>query len=563
MPNSPLPTRLRTDPECQSALTRLAIWVFGSIYLGIATYSGYYTIPWPVYFSFFSVFLLVCLGILASVYLQPGRIGRRYLSMFLDLIITSIAVYLTDGAHSPFFLLYIWIFIAYGTRYGQPFLALASFTSAALYTLVISLMQQWETRGFEATFQLVAIFLLPVYLNSLLNSLHRTRMAADAANRAKSEFLANISHEIRTPLHGALGMLTLLKSTPLNREQEEYLANLNNCARILRTLLDDVLDFSKIEAGKLHLEELPFQVAEVIREVVQLLSPLAREKGLPLETRLPDNLPGPVVGDALRLRQVLLNLVGNAIKFTERGTITVTVTPLPAEENDRLSLRFQVEDTGIGIPHDQIEHIFESFHQAHRSTTRLYGGSGLGTSISSKLVQMMGGRMGVESEPGQGSRFWFELQWPLLSSGAANNASESGMSAPPKTELPDEPLPVLLAEDSAIGARAVVGMLGKLGIEVEAVSDGREALERMREKRYGLVLMDMRMPILDGLEATRRWRADETGPASLPIIALTANVTMEDRARCLEAGMDDFLAKPVDLDQLTRVVLRYLPGETA
>ncbi len=553
-----MPLRFRTDPECQSALVRLGIWIFGGTYLGIASFSGYFDIAPQVFIAFFVAFFSLSLGILISVHRQPNRVGRRYFSLMVDLVATSLSVYLTGGAHSPFFLIYVWIFIAYGTRYGQPYLKTATFTSATLYALVLTVLGEWQTRAYEATFQLFALVLLPLYLDSLLKSLHKTRIAADAANRAKSEFLANISHEIRTPLHGALGMISLLKTTPLSTEQNEYIDNLQNCAQILRTLIDDVLDFSKIEAGKLRLEEQPFRVDDVVQEVVQLLDPLAREKHLPITSRIATGLPGPVRGDALRLRQVLLNLVGNSIKFTDVGGVTVVVHSRPSSRRQTLAVRIQVEDTGIGIPSDQIEQIFESFHQADRSTTRLYGGTGLGTSISRKLVETMGGRIGVQSDPGKGSTFWFDLEWPLEEGDGASDTRLPPLPQDGQAPAATSQLPVLLAEDSAIGAKAVATMLGKIGISVQVVSNGIEALEELQKRAYGMVLMDMHMPSMDGLEATRRWREQETGNQSVPIIALTANVTVEDRTRCLQAGMNDFLAKPVEADQLIDLVRRYL-----
>lgn len=555
---NPLLLRLRTDSECQSALVRLGIWVFGSIYLGIAAFGGYHDIaPW-IFIAFFIVFFGLSLGILISVQRQPNRVGRRYFSLMVDLVATSLSVYLTGGAHSPFFLIYVWIFIAYGTRYGQPYLNTATLTGAGLYALVLTLLGEWRLHAYEATFQLFAIVLLPLYLDSLLKSLHKTRIAADAANRAKSEFLANISHEIRTPLHGALGMISLLKTTPLSSEQCEYIDNLQSCAQILRTLIDDVLDFSKIEAGKLRLEEQPFRLNDVVQEVVQLLEPMAREKHLPITTRIDADLPGPVRGDALRLRQVLLNLVGNSIKFTDAGGVTVTVRRRSSPRDHTLAVRIQVADTGIGISPDQIEQIFESFHQADRSTTRLYGGTGLGTSISQKLVETMGGRIGVQSDPGKGSTFWFDLEWPLEEDTAETDSA--ALPHPPGGDaaVSTSPLPVLLAEDSPIGAKAVATMLGKIGVSVRVVANGTEALQELHKQAYGMVLMDMHMPTMDGLEATRRWREQESGNQAVPIIALTANVTVEDRTRCLQAGMNDFLAKPVDAEQLIELVRRYL-----
>jgi two-component system sensor histidine kinase RpfC len=540
-------------------VARLAIWLLGGTYLGVATFSGYYPIATPVYLGFFGIFLALSIGLLLDVQRRPHRKGRRVVALFIDLVATSLAVYLTNGATSPFFLLYIWIIIAYGTRYGSRFLFLAALSGALLYVAVLTALNAWHRNAYEAVFQLVAIFLIPLYLTRLLRNLHEARIAADAASRAKSEFLANVSHEIRTPLHGALGMVSLLEHTPLSREQQDYVGSLRSCAQVLRTLLDDVLDFSKIEAGQLRLEKQPFRIADVVQEVMQLLDPLAREKGLQMTIQLPEPLPGPVRGDALRLRQVLLNLVGNAIKFTEAGGVTVRVATRPGPP-DRLAVRFSVVDTGIGIPADQLPFIFESFHQVQRSAARVHGGTGLGTSIAKRLVETMGGRIGVDTDLGKGSTFWFDLDWPLVPPESA--ARPEAPDRPSRRLAEVQGQRILLAEDSAIGAKAVTTMLNKAGFAVDVVKDGAEALERLRSDTYALVLMDLHMPVMGGLEVTQRWRELEQGRRGVPIVALTANVTAEDRTRCLQAGMNDFLAKPVDAARLLSTIERYL-GPTA
>ncbi|MEN9904394.1 MAG: hypothetical protein RLZZ555_959 [Pseudomonadota bacterium] len=375
--------------------------------------------------------------------------------------------------------------------------------------------------------------------------LARLRQAAETANRRKSEFLANMSHEIRTPMNGILGMTELALGTALDSRQREYLAIVKSSAEALLNIVNDILDLSKIEAGKLAIGRQPFALGPVLEGAIDLVSPRADEKGLQLSSAVADGMPGVVLGDPNRLRQVLLNLLGNAVKFTERGCVDLAADIVLDAEGREL-LRFSVTDTGPGISARQQARLFEPYEQEETVSARHQGGTGLGLSICRHLVELMGGSIGVTSEPGLGSRFWFTLPCERDSS-LPPPPPPAALPPPEQAERRSRASRVLLVEDHPANQKLALWLLQRQGHQVTLAENGAEALQLMKALAFDIVLMDVQMPVMDGLEATRRIREleRERGDKRHPIIAMTAGAIVGDREKCLEAGMDDYLSKPI------------------
>jgi two-component system sensor histidine kinase RpfC len=680
---------VKRSPEFAASMIRFSLWLLLTILVGMAIRVHYYSITWESYIFLSVIFSIYTIITLISILIKPRVTWRSYLTIPCDIAGISYTILMVeDGPFSPFFLLYMWNYVSYSMRFDRGHLFTATAFSVIGFSVILTITDTWYAHVYDVIAYMTFLIVVPAYLDVILRQLGKARDEINRANRAKSEFLAAMSHEIRTPMSGIVGVTSLLANTPLSTEQREYLDALQESSSALHALIDDVLDLSKIEAGKYVLAEFKFNLPQVIYGVAQMFAASANNKGVELFLYCAPDLPVYVYADGKRLRQILLNLVSNAVKFTTRGEISIHVDKTETQPlADHINLRFEVRDTGPGIDPALQKRIFEPFYQiVDLQQRQQHGGTGLGTTISANLVKLMNGQIGLHSEPGQGSTFWFEvtmrkeesetrsyptisnppsvfiheshrthsalltnyfqaLGWPhqfthsetellnairashlnhqpvlvmlseltcksecraiaehihalyahtvklcwiirlphlqtltdtdkqlfdrqlvmpvtikrlhttLLDLSGYTTKSEQPVVTNATTVLP--PLYILLAEDSAINAKVITTFLHQDGHTVDHVENGIKALSALSQHVYDLVLMDMRMPELDGPQTTQRWRHQEQNNKHLPIIALTANATTDDRRQCLAAGMDDFLSKPASQAQLREMINRY------
>jgi signal transduction histidine kinase/ActR/RegA family two-component response regulator len=525
-----------------------------------------------------------CAGSWVALWFGYGRTGRVDLSLVFfhaDLLVWLLALHYIETSTLFFaFLLLVRVADQVGFGFRRALYFSHVVTATYLAYSVAMLAAQADERWTERLAIVVMMYLIGSYLaltGLVIERLrNRTRAAVRAARQlvdrleherreleharlqavqasvAKSQFLATISHEIRTPMNGILGATQLLLGMNLTDLQHRFADTAHRSSSALLAIIDDILDLSRIESGKLALERASFDLPALLGDVAELMVASTRDKALELVRDLPPGLPAQVVGDAARLRQILLNLLGNAVKFTHRGSVTLRVCLPQPPADGRLQLRVEVIDTGIGIPEPQLAHIFDRFTQVDASTTRRYGGSGLGLTIVKELVQLMQGELGVTSQPGEGSTFWFSVALEL-----ADSLEQPPAPAPTPAAAPAGR--VLLAEDNDVNQLILESMLRELGCTVDVAHNGVAACQAARAQRYDLIFMDCHMPGMDGFDATRCIREQEAMDSRrTPIVALTAAALPDDRDACMAAGMDDFLSKPVELGQLSAALARWI-----
>lgn len=683
------------NPEKEQAVLRLAIGSLVFLYLFFFTYAGMFE---TATMRLLTVFIVFASCMLISTIVHPAKSPtRRLVGLAADITTTAYGMYLNDVIGAPLWVILLWTVFGNGIRYGKTYLVLSTFYASLCFAIVIYKNPYWYSQPVLSYGLLIGLVALPAFIATLLERLNKAIEHAEEANRAKNRFIANMSHEMRTPLHGIMGTTDLLEGTPLTAEQKELSKTIHASARTLLSLVNDVLDISRIEEGKGRENKVDFDFHALLKTVASMVAPIAHSKGITLRTICSPAIPFRLRGDDTYLQQVLLNLLGNAAKFTEEGEICL-LAEKTRETATTVTLRVEVSDTGIGIPFEVQASIFNRFAQADESITRKYGGSGLGTTIAKQLVELMGGEIGVHSEPGKGSTFWFTLEiekqpasaspetepdalsgtrmlvvssdgqcsdilkthltsWnvdvgvaekasqafsPLIS--AANDGkpfhgafivekdldmdpfelakalrsvrmlknlhlilvsredkepdptfiAKHGFAAAvgasiPKTilfhtvhflrsaesekqtvtslssryrwggETESSGLRILVAEDNPTNRIVITKLLERMGHAVQIVENGAKAVETLRKDRFDIVFMDLNMPVMGGLEATRICRSEEAGGSRMTIVALTADATSATKNACLEAGMDACMTKPFNGKTLSDLIGSLVP----
>lgn len=574
------------DPiELEQAVIRIIV---GLSILGLVIYSySIQSLHNQAHIAFnidivFEILAVLLMTMIIKNKFTPVR--RRLAGAWLDIGTASIAIYFTADIGMILVAVYLWTIFGNGFRYGKNYLYHAQVLSITGFLIAFNLSPYWknhQTIGFSVVVMLIA---LPLYVAQLITRLHEAkrkveveRQKAAEASIAKTQFVANMSHEIRTPLNGIIGISTLFKTTPLNADQQDLLKTLESSSKLLLSLLNNVLDFTKIEERKFTVENIAFSAEEAIHDTLEIFRPQANAKGIHLGASLSNSL-GMLKGDVFVLRQVLANLMGNAVKFTEQGSVTISATVL-LEDAEKSTIRFEVNDTGVGIPTNQQSKIFESFTQADSSTTRKFGGSGLGLTIAKHMVEAMGGSLNFQSTEGVGSHFWFVLTLEKMEiENATPEQPNPSESIPEKSAIASiEPitnarvntdskkLNILVCEDESTNQKIITRLLSLPGHQVEVASSGDELLDALEQRKFDLVITDLNMAGMNGAEALKLYRFIQPTDKTTRFILFTADATLSARELANDAGFDAFLTKPIDAATLFITIERILnlPPNTA
>jgi two-component system sensor histidine kinase RpfC len=486
--------------------------------------------------------------------------ARQYFGIILDIGSTTICLTYFSEYGMPLFVIYLWVIIGNGFRYGFKELVFCTFLSMIGFGAVVNLAPYWKGDVLVVVVGFMLLSIIPLYVGILLKRLQKEKERAEIANLEKSRFLANVSHELRTPLNAVIGFSELLGKPDSKLSQQSLVGGIQNSARSLLSLVDGVLDFSRIETGRIDIVEKLLDLHALVESVSAMFSLEAGRKGISLACDIDPGLPRNIIGDEYRLRQILVNLIGNAVKFTDAGKVHIRVEKTGIGRKG-VQVRFVIDDTGIGIRDKAKQFVFERFRQVDDSARRQYGGTGLGTAISKHLVEAMGGEIGLDSKYGEGSSFWFTI--PCMTPAVIVTAPEqeciSGVAGS-LIRRNGQPLRVLVAEDSDINREVFNGQFAVLGVTPVLVGSGTAALETLAREKVDVMILDIQMPGMSGLDVIRDYYERTTVEDRVPIVVITGDATEDIQAECEQLGVHSFLAKPVDLGKLRTVLLEFSDG---
>lgn len=542
----------RPDTEHEQAVVRVLVGFTATVYVLSMlwrTGEGVDTLR----ITLLALFFVVAFAIVFWIIIAPGiNPYRRGFGCVVDNCGATAMLWLNGDLAAPVFIVYLWVAFGNGFRFGKKYLLFSMALAILGFTSVLVSSNLWQISHSVSLGLLVGLVVLPLYVASLLGRLEKALVKAEAANEAKSNFLATMSHEIRTPLNGLIGLLDLLDITNLQKRQQHYVELMKRSSQWLLNVISDGLDFTKIEAGELIVDSSPMDLEGVIRDLSDVYKEVAASKGITFHDVTSGLKVKHILCDRNRLTQILNNLLGNACKFTQDGSVVFTVAS-NEQPNGKTHLSFLVEDTGVGISKEDLKYIFSPFKQIQNSSRGIQSGTGLGLAISNRLAELMSGEIRVESNPGKGSQFSLFLETPIAKDYEPLTQSQSLQTIQWK-----RPPQILLAEDNAINREVAIENLQLLGCNTVSVENGRQAVELSKSQDFDLILMDCQMPEMDGYEATRKIRSLEIGPPVKIIIALTANITEQDRKKCFDAGMDDYMGKPYKIEMLRRLLCKWL-----